>query len=419
MGKIYKVAIIGGGASGIFSAIMLSEKLGDEVVLLERTDRVGKKITATGNGRGNVTNENLSADNYHSKEGDAQTFVRHALTEFDNQSVKDFISSIGGLTVTEKGRVYPASLQASSLLDLMRLRLDKNGAEVKTDFCVTQIKNGKFFTIVSENGQTVLAQNVIMCCGGKCQKQFGTDGTAYALAKSLGHTVTDCLPALVQLKTETAQIKTLKGIRQEVFLSLLDGDTIKTCEKGDLLFTEFGVSGNAVFQLSGFAVSAKRPVLSVEFMPEFSEFDLITSLCAKLKNAPYLTAEDLLTGYVNKQLGRAIVRASGVNLNEKCTKSHVNAVVRCLKDFRLPVLGTLGFNYAQVTKGGVRLYECDSLTLESKKVEGLFITGEMLDVDGDCGGYNLQWAFSSAYVACQTISKRLGCEITKFKSRTK
>ncbi|MBQ9709737.1 MAG: aminoacetone oxidase family FAD-binding enzyme [Clostridia bacterium] len=419
MNRIYKVAIIGGGASGLVAGAMLSQYFADDVVILERTDRVGKKITATGNGRGNVTNERVSADNYHSVEGDAQAFVRPTLRAFGKGDVKDFLASIGMITVTEKGRVYPASLQASSVLDLLRLRIDVNRAEIRTGFYVTDIKAGKFFEIRSEKGETVYAASVILAAGGKCQKQFGTDGSGYRLAKQLGHTFTECHPSLVQLKTDMAEIKPLKGIRQEVLLTLLDGDMLKTCEKGDLLFTEFGVSGNAVFQVSGYAASARHPILSVEFLPEFTDFELAAALTKKIASAPYLKAEDLLTGYVNKQVGRVIVRSAGINLNEKCDKSHIKAVVRVLKDFRLTVLGSLGFNYAQVTRGGVRLSECDAKTLQSKKAHGLYLTGEVLDIDGDCGGYNLQWAFSSAFVAAREIARVYGVEIEKIGKESK
>jgi len=414
MDRIYKTAIIGGGAAGLFSAVMLAESFGEDVIVLERLNRVGKKITVTGNGRGNFTNESLKADNYHSREGDAPAFVSSAIKAFGKNHTKRFLASIGALTATENGRVYPASFQASSVLDLLRLKLDTLRAEIRTDFCVTDIKKDKFFTLTSDKGDCVYAASVILAAGGKCQKQFGTDGSGYILAKKAGHTVTECLPSLVQLKTEMEGIKNLKGIRQEVCLTLLDGNMPITCEKGDLLFTEFGVSGNAVFQISGMAVAARRPVLSVEFLPEFTDFELLTALSEKIKAAPYLTADDLLTGYLNKQVGRAIVKAAGIAPNERCTKSQIKEVVKLIKDYRLRVTGTLGFNYAQVTRGGVRLSECDSKTMQSFKTKGLYLVGEVLDVDGDCGGYNLQWAFSSAYAASKHIAAKYEADVPVF-----
>ena len=406
MKKIYKVAVIGGGASGLAAAAMLSDVFGGDVVVLERLNRVGKKITVTGNGRGNFTNENLSADNYHSREGSAADFVRRSLKRFGNAETVEFLNSLGVLTVSEKGRVYPASFQASSVLDLLRARLAHNGAEIKTEFEVTDIKFGKNVTLTSASGETAEAEKVILAAGGKCQKQFGTDGAGYALAALCGHTVTECVLSLVQLKTETADIKQLKGIRQEAVVRFLDGGVPKTCERGDILFTDYGVSGNAVFQVSGYAACAKDAELSVEFLPDVSEFELASALKNKIESAPYLLAEDLLTGILNKQVGRAAVARAGINLSEKCLKSHIKPVIDTIKDFRIKVLGTLGFNYAQVTRGGVRLSETDEYTLKSKKHDNLYLAGEILDIDGDCGGYNLQWAFTSAYV--------ISCDIGAF-----
>ncbi|MBP5193618.1 MAG: aminoacetone oxidase family FAD-binding enzyme [Clostridia bacterium] len=410
MEKIYKVAVIGGGAAGLTAGIMLSEKLRGDVIILERLPRVGKKITVTGNGRGNITNENLSADNYHSVEGDAQVFVRPTLKNFGNVRVKEFFTSLGALVVSEGDRVYPASLQASSLLDLMRLRLEYNECAQTTDFEAVDIERGEYFTISSADGRKIKAEKIVLAAGGKCQKQLGTDGSGYKLARLFGHTVTECYPSLVQLKTDASRIKRLKGIRQEVRLTLLDGTDPIASERGDLLFTEFGVSGNAVFGVSGYAATAKKPVLSIEFLPDFAEFELASALGKKIKAAPYLAAEDLLTGFVNKQIGRAIVEAAGVDLTEKCPKSHVNDIIRALKEFRLSVTGSLGFNYAQVTRGGVRLAEVDNVTLRSKKTENLYLAGEILDIDGDCGGYNLQWAFSSAYAISRDIFRFYGLE---------
>ena len=407
MNRIYKAAIIGGGASGLAAAVMLSGAFGQDVIVLERLGRVGKKITVTGNGRGNFTNENLSADNYHSQEGDAPAFVRGSLKRFGNAETVKLLSSLGALTVADKGRIYPASFQASSVLDLIRERLENNRAEVRTEFEAVDIKFGKTAAVITaKGGEKIIAEHVVLAAGGKCQKQFGTDGSGYALAELCGHTVTECTPSLVQLKTDTARTKQLTGIRQEAVVSFLDGGVRKTCEKGDVLFTEFGVSGNAVFQVSGFAPRAKSGEISLEFLPEFSEYELASALKNKIESAPYLCAEDILTGFVNKQLGRAIVARAGVNLSEKCAKSHIKPIIDTLKDFRLKVVGTLGFNYAQVTRGGVRLSEIHSENLKSKRHGNLYLSGEIIDIDGDCGGYNLQWAFTSAYV--------ISCDIGAF-----
>ncbi len=411
MDKIYKVAVIGGGASGITSAIMLSELFGDEVVLLERLSRVGKKLTVTGNGRGNVTNEKLECANYHSVEGRADSFVKAPLSAFGNMQVKDFLRSLGIMVCSEAGRVYPASFQASSVLDLMRYKLESTGCGVMTEFNAVKIKKGEYYTVISDSGKKIKAEKIIIAVGGKCQKQLGTDGTGYSLCEGFGHTVTALYPSLVQLKTDVSDIKALKGVRQEVSLSLFDGEALVAKERGDVIFTEFGISGNAVFQISSFVPRVKRPVVSISFLPELSHEDLVIALTEKIKNTPYLNAEDLLTGYVNKQIGRVVLKRVGVDLQNKCPLSRINAIVDVLKGFVLPVVGSLGFNYAQVTRGGIRTDEVDSQTMESLLKEGLYLTGEVLDVDGDCGGYNLQWAFSSAYVASSDIAKKYGVKL--------
>lgn len=405
---MYKTAIIGGGASGLAAATMLSDIFRDDVILLERLPRVGKKLAATGNGRGNVTNVDLSAEHYHSMEGDAVRFVMPALSAFGNRETEIFLNSLGAMTAVENGKVYPASMQASSIVDLFRLRLQNSRAEVVNDFFVRDIqwKNGEF-AIASDSG-TVRAEAVILAAGGKCHKEFGTDGSGYLLAERLGHTVTQFAPSLVQLKTQTANIRALRGIKQTARLTLYDGNVPIICEKGDLLFTEYGVSGDAVFRLSGHAAACDRPVLSVEFMPDVGAEELTEFLLKKAESAPYLSVGDLLTGCMNKLTGRAVAAYACLDVNEKCRKSHIKPLVGAVKDFRMPVVGSLGFNDAQVTRGGVRLAEVDPATMRSKRREGLYIVGELLDIDGDCGGYNLQWAFSSAFLAASAIAKKYG-----------
>ena len=410
-GKIYKIAVIGGGASGLAAAIMLGEAFGEGVIILEKTNRAGKKLVVTGNGRGNVTNRRISADNYHSLESDAAFFVRRSLSVFGGAETEKFLSGLGVLLTEENGRMYPSSFQASSVLDLMRLKLSDLGVEIRTEFEVKDIKRGGVMTLISAGGETVFAEKVILAAGGKCRKEFGTDGSGYSLAEKFGHTVTDLYPSLVQLKTDLGGIKNLKGIRQDVLLTLYSKNMPITCERGDVLFTDFGVSGNAVFQISGFLIGKKEPELSVEFLPDISGYELAAALSKKINSAPYLAAEDLLTGFVNKQVGRAIVARAGFDLSEKCRKSHINAVIDVLKDFRLRVLGTLGFSCAQVTRGGIRLSEIEPSSMRSKKADNLYIAGEVMDIDGDCGGYNLQWAFTTAYVIACDIARCYGKEI--------
>lgn len=394
--KKYKAAIIGGGFSGLTAAIKLSENLGGvNVIVLEKNDRTGKKIVATGNGRGNITNLELSAANYHSVGGDENLI---AVEKYGNKSIISFFSSLGVSVSAEGNRVYPSSMQASSLLDMMRLRLGYLKTEIATSSECLDIKPQKNGFCLKTNGEDVFSERVIFAAGGKAGKQYGTDGTAFSLLQKLGVKITGLYPAIVQLKTDTDYIRGLKNLKEKASVSAYDGDKFLKSFYGDVLFTDYGVSGNATFYLSSYLTGAKNPVLKIEFTDK-TESELYEFLVEKVKNLPYITADDLLTGVVNKQIGRAIVKRSGAG--DTSDKS-LEKIAKTAKNFTLNVRGTLGFDYAQVTRGGVSWKELDE-NFECKKVRGLFVTGEAVDVDGDCGGYNLQWAFSSAMVAADKI----------------
>ena len=397
MQKTYKVAIVGGGFSGLICAETLSCKFGGEnVLLLERNDRVGKKILATGNGRGNFTNVNLSKEKYHSICG---ANISQILNKYGNKSIIDYFKGLGVDFSTEDGKVYPSSFQANSLLDMLRLKLEYLKTDVKTSSKVekiTKTKNG--FKIVS--GEEFFAEKVIFATGGKAGKQYGTDGTAYEILQKLGHSVTKLYPSLVQVKTDTSKIKGLKGLKQEADLSVIVNGKPIVSFNGDVLFTDFGVSGNAVFYASAYLPNEKPCQLSISFLPQKSKEEIEEFIFNKFKSVPYVGIEDCLTGVLNKQIGKAIIK--DCNIDGK-SRSSAKKIAEKIKDFRLEVKGTLGFDNAQVTKGGIKFSEVDERTLQSKLVSGLYIVGEILDVDGDCGGYNLQWAYSSAKTACDGV----------------
>ena len=395
MQKTYKVAIIGGGASGIISAIELSTKLGGEnVAILERFDRIGKKILVTGASQGNLTNKNLSIENYY---GEDATFAKNVLDSFDNVSLEKYLKGCGiYLTEKEDGKKYPLSYQASSVLDLFRIRLENLGTNILTGFFARGIKKVKdLFYITSENGEEIVAEKVILACGGMASKHLGTDGNGYDLAKSFSHTTTKLYPSLVQLKTDLNKIRGLKGLKSQVVVRAYDGNKMLKENRGEILFTEYGVSGSAVFQVSGHMAKAKEGYLEIEFLPELTSSQIKEILTERKNAMPYLKNEDLLTGLINKQIGRAVLKS--------CTGTSIEQIVKELKAFKIKIIGTLGFNYAQVTKGGISTKEIDDKTLESKKVKGLYFAGEIIDIDGDCGGYNLQWAFSSGIAVARAI----------------
>ena len=398
---VYDVAIIGGGASGLTALITLLQNGVNNVVLLERLNRVGKKIIATGNGQGNLMNESLSVENFHSNQKD---FPNFAISTFGKEEYKSFLRGLGISVIADsEGRVYPLSKQASSVLDFMRAYLDSVGAQIKTDFFVTKIaKKDDLFTVVSEDGQTVKAKYVIYATGGNCQKQFGTDGSGYKVLTALGHTVTKLYPALVQLKTETEKIKSLKGLKADAIITAFNKGTPVATATGEVLFTDYGISGNAVFKISGFVADENDNKVVIQFIPELTEDELKQTIVDRKKNQPYLPTDELLTGLVNKMVGKAIIKyANGTSARD---------IANSAKNFTLTVKGTTGFNSAQVTKGGIDVKDVSSKTMESSIVKNLYIVGEVLDVDGDCGGYNLQWAFSSAQVAVNSVLDRLGAK---------
>ena len=393
----YEVAIIGGGFSGLVAAIVLSERFkGESVAVFERNDRVGKKILATGNGRGNISNSDLTAEHYHSAEG--KTNAMNVIEKYGYKSIIGFFCDLGIPVIREGDRIYPSSLQASSVLDMMRVKLAFLKTEIKTDSECFGIKQTSGGFIVSTKSGEYSAKYVVFAAGGKAGKQYGTDGTAFGILEKLGVKITPLYPAIVQLKTDTTCLKGLKGLKEKALVKAYDGDKFLSEFYGDVLFTDYGVSGNAIFYLSSYLVGAKNPEISISFTDK-TEGELFDFLMRKAKSMPYISSDDILTGVINKQIGRAIAKRCGANdLSERSIKK----ITDCAKGFRLKVTGTLGFDYAQVTRGGVKLSEVTD-ELELRKIKGLFVTGEALDIDGDCGGYNLQWAYSSAMTVAEKI----------------
>lgn len=374
-----KIAIIGGGAAGMACAVLLAGRADCLVTVYERSDRLGKKLSATGNGQGNVTNVNLSRERYFS---DDLNRVEEVITRFGASDAIAFLERMGGLFLPDaRGRVYPAGKQASAVTDLFRMEIAQKGAAVKFGAKITSlIKRGEKFTLQWEGG-SAQADAVILCGGGLAAPNFGTDGNAYALAKAFGHTVTPCSPALVQLRCDPASVRGLKGIRVDAQATVCrKGKSVYTV-RGDVLFTESGVSGDAIFRASSYA--REGDVLHLDLLPDVS--------CERLRKAVSLRAEDKLLCIVNNGLGRAL---------EKRAQGNEERLLSLIKDFTLTVTGSLGYAYAQVTKGGIPLAETTS-ALMSRLCENLYFAGEILNVDGECGGYNLHWAFASAYTVCK------------------
>lgn len=394
-----EIAIIGGGASGLFAAIAAKNE-STTVTVYEKEKRVGKKILATGNGCCNMTNINAGENDYH---GGDVSFIKGAINRFWVSETLDMFSELGILWKEEsEGKVYPYSNNASSVLDVLRRRLDEIGVNTLCDTGIVSIKKeGNTFTLKDNNGNIRIADKVIISTGGKAGASLGSDGSGYTLLKGFGHTITDVSPSLVQIKTETETVRKLKGIKVNAKVTL--GDKFRN---GEVLFTDYGISGPPVFWLSSYLGDEKE--ISIDIMPEydFNEvYNMIKTRCIYQYNTPL---EDFFVGMLNKRVGQAILKHVGVEPLSRpantLTEKEIKQVTSAIKGLKLKIQGKASWNNAQVTKGGAVAGEFDPVTMESKRVKGLYACGEVLDIDGDCGGYNLQWAWSSGYLAGSAAS---------------
>ena len=395
------IIIIGAGASGMMAALTAADVPGRRVILLERQQRAGRKLLATGNGRCNLTNTGATIENYH---GESRDFAAPALDAFPPQAVLDFFRGLGLVTVEEYGgRVYPLSDSANSVLDVLRFHLEARGVELRAAEPVREIKREKQgFTVVTDS-ERLHADKLIIACGGAAGARLGGVSDGYELLKMLGHRRTALYPSLVQLVTAPEYPRALKGVRADCALRLYAGENLLAESSGELQFIETGVSGPAVFDLSRAAATGGKGLsLAADFLRNYDGAALLALLKQRRATLPDLPAGDMLTGIVHNRLGKMLVKYAGLNVNTSLRELDdgvLGKLVGACKDFRLPVQGTEGFDKAQVTAGGVKTSGFNPETLESWFVPGLFACGEVLDIDGDCGGYNLQWAWASGRLA--------------------
>ena len=324
--KVFKVIIIGGGASGLISAIELSKKFkGENVALVERLDRVGKKLLSTGNGQCNFSNSDGSLCHFHSQNNN---FYKTALTTFSNDFIVKYFEDLGILSTCEDGKFYPLSKQASSVLDALRFKIQSLNTKVFLNSKVVLIKKDKFFKVELENGEILQGEKVVLCVGGKSASHLGSDGSSYGLYQNFGHTLTDLTPQLVQLKVETSKIKGLKGLKQKALVKVQENGKIINEFLGDVMFTDYGLSGNAIFSASSY-VSYNNSSLLLDFCPQISTSKLVEILKNKQKNCPYLTNEYLLSGIVNNKIASAILRNLNLcNLQDKIEFTNVEKVAK-------------------------------------------------------------------------------------------
>lgn len=392
------VIVIGGGASGMAAAITAADR-GHAVTVLERQARVGRKLLSTGNGRCNLSNTHAAQGHYH---GDS-ALVSDVLRRFGVEDTLAWFGQLGLLTVTEdSGRLYPFSNMASSVVDVLRFALDSRGVTVIAGSPVTGIRvKGHSFTVSTEEG-VYTADAVILAAGGAAGAKVGGVMDGYRLAKALGHHRTALSPAIVQLRTDPTYPRSLKGVKAEAAVSVCRGNETLAQRTGEVLFTEYGVSGPAVFDVSRAAsIGGEGLTCVLDLLPGWDGERTVRELLRRRELLRGHEARELFTGLLHPRLGQVVVKASGFTVQplEGLTDDDMRRIARVAKRFALPILGVCGFDQAQVTAGGLRTDEFDPDTLESRIVPGLYACGEVLDVDGDCGGYNLQWAWSSGRLA--------------------
>ena len=399
-----KVCVIGGGAAGMMAAVTAAD-CGHQVTLLERHARVGRKLMATGNGRCNLTNRHAAPQHYH---GEDRDFCTYALSAFDVDATLEWFSSHGLVTVTEdSGRVYPYSNMAGSVLDVLRYALEREDIDLRAGCTVTRIRRrGDGFTVESDQG-TFSADKVILCAGGAAGSKVGGVMDGYQLGKQLGHHRTALYPSLVQLKTDPTYPRALKGVKAEARVRILRGGEVLAENRGEILFTEYGVSGPAIFEISRAAATGGDGLaVELDFLPDWDNAATTEWLRQRRDASGTREAGTLLSGTLHSRLGQMVCKAAGFTSQsaDTLTDADLTKIARCLRAFTLEVQGVCGFDQAQVTAGGLRTGEFFPETMESRLVPGFYACGEVLDIDGDCGGYNLQWAWSSAHLAGLCLS---------------
>lgn len=406
------IAIIGGGAAGLAAAVCSAKKLKNgRVVVVEKERTVGRKLLATGNGRCNLSNENLSVEYYN---GSCKGLAGEVIGKYSTDKIRTFFSSIGLMCrVDNVGRVYPYCEKASAVLDLLRLNMNRYGVTELCNTEVLEIKSNSGKLLLKTNNTDISAKRVILSTGGKASPKLGSDGASYQLAKMLGLESSVVFPSLVPVRVDCDFLPYLKGIRTSVEVSLVaDGQVIRK-EIGELQLTQNSLSGICMFQLSRyvgefFALKSiygkkyRKIEICVDLMPDVSYGDLESLLFRRRKQMSFLPLEEFFNGLFNKKIGHCLMKELGLNYNKRSvvslTDEEIYALAEVIKKWEFIPSGVSSFDNAQVTAGGILAKEIDK-NMRSIKHKNLFITGEALDIDGLCGGYNLHWAFSSGIIA--------------------
>lgn len=407
-GDIVKIGIIGGGASGLVAAIE-AKKNNNDVTIYEKNLTCGKKILVTGNGKCNYFNDHFNIEHYHSKNID---ILKTIITDENKQRVLSFFHSIGIVPKILNGYYYPVSGQAITIEQALLVEVQCRGINVMTDVEIKSIEYTDKF-ILKTDSEKYYADKIVLATGSKAAPKTGSTGLGYELAKSFNHHIIKPLPALVQLFGKYNFLKEWAGVRAEVKVSYIEDDILVKEVMGEIQLTNYGVSGICIFQLSSQIIRSlyegKKAKISINFVP-WIEGDCLTYLEERSNLLYNRSISQLLDGILNYKLVNLILKKNKINGNmsfNKLSYAQKDSVASDLENFIFEVTGYNDFDAAQVCSGGIPLNEVNISTMESKFQKGLYIIGELLDVDGECGGYNLGFAWLSGILAGSSIKESL------------
>lgn len=396
------IVIVGGGASGLLAAIVAARR-GRSVTIIEHKERVGKKILATGNGRCNYTNSYMDISCFRSNNID---FVKSVLENFSYNETIDFFMNLGIYPKDINGYIYPNSQQALAVREVLDLEAIYLGVDIICDSKLEHIKKNTDHFVLRTNQGTYKAKKVLLATGGSASGNLGSDGSGFEFAKELGHKVVKPLPALVQLRSNESFFKMLAGVRSQAYIELYVDDELTSRESGELQFTKYGVSGIPILQISRYASKAldklQKVSLKIDLLNDLDWKASMDLLEKRFNTNPYKNIEEIFYGLFNNKLALCILKRTGISSKlevNKISKGQLINLVNMIKCFEVDIVETNSFDSAQVTCGGVDTTQVSERTMESKLISGLYFSGEILDVDGTCGGYNLQWAWSSGFLA--------------------